>query len=104
MTSSGRQEPEGEPLVVDLRPSLIEDWPQLWSALADPCGLPKWFGRNLDAWWDTIGGGISEVLDDHPFLIIRVRSDGLFAPGADGERFIRITNDRDHASVQVFDE
>ena len=20
----------------------------------EPCGLPKWFGRNLNAWWDTI--------------------------------------------------
>lgn len=103
MTALGRQ--EGEPLVVDLRSTLIEDWPQLWTLLAARCGLPVWFGRNLDAWWDTIQtGAISEAVDDHPFLIIRVRSNGLFAPGAEGERFIRTTNDCDYASAEVSDE
>lgn len=29
-------------------------------------GLPEWFGRNLDAWSDTIATrGISEVIDSH---------------------------------------
>ena len=102
VTALGRQ--EGEPLVVDLRSVLIEDRAQLWDVLAAPCGLPRWFGRNLDAWWDTIQtGAISDVLDDHPVLIIRVRSQGLFALGADGERFIRTTNECDYATAEVFD-
>ncbi|MEU6285701.1 barstar family protein, partial [Streptomyces sp. NPDC047028] len=21
-----------------------------WDAVSEPCGLPGWFGRNLDAW------------------------------------------------------
>ena len=57
--------------MVDLRSTPIDSWDELWGALVGPCGLPKWFGRNLDAWNDTLGtGAIFEVLDAHPFLIV----------------------------------
>jgi hypothetical protein len=49
-------------LVVDLRDRLIETTRQLWDALAGPCGLPDWFGRNLNAWNDTPYGGVSARL------------------------------------------
>jgi len=70
---------DGEPLIVDLRQVLIETWPQLWDALTDPLrGLTSWFGRNVNAWWHTIqAGAISEVLDEHPLLIVRVSQTGL---------------------------
>ena len=62
---------DGDAVVIDLRAETIETWPQLWDVLAFRCALPTWFGRNLDAWWDTIqAGGISEVLDAHGSLII----------------------------------
>jgi hypothetical protein len=100
VTRLGRQ--DGEGLVVDLRSHGIETWQQLWDALAEPCGLPTWFGRNLAAWYDTIEtGGISDVLDEHSFLTVLVNGHGLFAPGADGERFIRTTNESDYARAQV---
>ncbi|PWE10936.1 hypothetical protein DD630_33160 [Streptomyces sp. BSE7F] len=41
-------------LVVDLRGRLIETLDDIWDAVSEPCGLPEWFGRNLDAWSDTI--------------------------------------------------
>jgi hypothetical protein len=65
--------------VVDLSGRVIDSWNELWDALQKPCGLPTRFGRNLDAWNDTLGeGGISEVLDAHPALLIRVwASSGL---------------------------
>ncbi|WP_346156614.1 barstar family protein [Streptomyces tunisiensis] len=50
---------------------------------SEPCGLPEWFGRNLDAWSDTIETrGISEVIDSHDILIVHVNQQGLF----DGHR------------------
>jgi RNAse (barnase) inhibitor barstar len=100
MTALGRE--DGEALVVDLRGQTIETWPQLWDALASPCGLPSWFGRNLNAWWDTIQtGAISEVLDDHPMLIVLVRQTGLFAPGGDGQGFLDTTNQCDYARAEA---
>ena len=93
---------DGEPLVVDIRGTTIHDWSELWDALSEPCGLPSWFGRNLDAWWDTIQtGAISDVIDDHPLLIVRLVADGLFAPGAQGDGFIKTTNDCDFARVEM---
>ena len=54
MSRYGRQ--DGEPLVVDLTRSTIYSWDQLWDALTEPCGLPSWFGRNLNAWIDKRTG------------------------------------------------
>jgi len=83
----------------------IESWSQLWDALSGPCALPSWFGRNLDAWWDTIqAGGISPVLDDHSFLVVRLTARGLFARGnEDGERFLDTTNESDYARADLGD-
>ena len=88
--------------MVDLRSDDIQNWSQLWDALADPCGLPSWFGRNLNAWWDTIQtGGISDILDDHPFVTVLISGRGLFAPGADGDGFIQTTNECEYARAEV---
>ncbi|CCK24724.1 hypothetical protein BN159_0345 [Streptomyces davaonensis JCM 4913] len=44
--------------------------------------MPKWFGRNLDAWSDTIHArGISEVIDSHDVLVVHVDRRGLFDGG-----------------------
>ncbi|MEV0259047.1 barstar family protein [Streptomyces sp. NPDC050732] len=67
-------------LVVDLRGRLIETLNDFWDAVSEPCGLPEWFGRNLDAWSDTIDTrGISEVIDSHDVLTVHVDQRGLFA-------------------------
>lgn len=87
---------------VDLRSTRIDEWDDLWDALAGPLDLPTWFGRNLDAWWDTIeSGDVSGVVDRHQTLVIRVRPEGLFAPGADGERFVATTGESEHVRVDV---
>ena len=100
MTRLGRQ--DGEPLIVDLRGRLIETPSQLWDALAQPCGLPDWFGRNLDAWNDTLYGEISATLDEHPLLIIQVSPHGLFAPGnGQGQAFIEVTDATGCARVDI---
>lgn len=66
-------------LIVDLRGQLIETLNDFWDAVSEPCGLPEWFGRNLDAWLDTIQArGISEVIDSHDILIVHVDQQGLF--------------------------
>ncbi|MEU6215406.1 barstar family protein [Streptomyces sp. NPDC047023] len=73
---------DGE-LVVDLRGRRIETLGDFWDAVSEPCGLPVWFGRNLDAWADTIASrGISDVIDSHDVLIVHVDQGGLFG----GER------------------
>jgi Barstar (barnase inhibitor) len=88
-------------LALDLSDRVIETWDELCDALHEPCGLPSWFGRNLDAWWDTIHmGNISDVLDRH-FLRVTVRGAGLFAVDAAGQRFMETTNDSDFASPEV---
>ncbi|MEV7412879.1 barstar family protein [Streptomyces althioticus] len=70
-------------LIVDRRGRLIETLNDFWDAVSEPCGLPEWFGRNLDAWSDTIETrGISEVIDSHDVLIVHVDQRGLF----DGHR------------------
>ncbi|MFD7755336.1 barstar family protein [Streptomyces sp. NPDC059757] len=70
-------------LIVDLRGRLIETLNDFWDAVAEPCGLPEWFDRNLNAWSDTIETrGISEVIDSHEVLIVNVDQRGLF----DGSR------------------
>ncbi|MGI5526837.1 barstar family protein [Streptomyces syringium] len=66
-------------LIVDLRGRLIKTLNDFWDAVAEPCGLPEWFGRNLDAWSDTIETrGISAVIDSHDILIVHVDEQGLF--------------------------
>ncbi|WP_432090343.1 barstar family protein [Streptomyces sp. NRRL F-5630] len=67
-------------LVIDLRGQVIETLDDFWDAVREPCGLPVWFGRNLDAWGDTIDArGVSEVIDRHDTLTVHVRRQGLFA-------------------------
>ena len=74
---------DGE-LTVDLRGRRIETLSDFWDAVAEPCGLPKWFGRNLDAWSDTIHArGISEVIDSHDVLVVHVDQRGLFVGNLD---------------------
>ncbi|TCN29183.1 barstar (barnase inhibitor) [Kribbella orskensis] len=66
-------------LIVDLRGRPIETLNDFWDAVAEPCGLPEWHGRNLDAWSDTIHAhGISEVIDSHDVLVVHVAQRGLF--------------------------
>ena len=100
MTRLGQQ--DGAPLVVDLTGQQIDSWSDLWDALARPCGLPQWFGRNLDAWWDTIQtGAISETIDSHSRLVVRLVRQGFFRPGGDGEPFIEVTNECEYVEVDL---
>jgi len=94
---------KGEPLVVDLRGVSISSSDELWNALEVPCGLPEWFGRNLNAWNDALGtGAISTVLEAHPYLIVRVLGRGLFAPGnADGLSFAEVTAHTGEGRVKI---
>ncbi|MZF86029.1 barstar family protein [Streptomyces sp. SID5643] len=67
-------------LVVDLRGQTIETLDDFWDAVTQPCGLPEWFGRNTDAWRDTIQTrGISEVIDNYDVLVVHVDKQGVFA-------------------------
>jgi RNAse (barnase) inhibitor barstar len=79
-------------LVVDLRGRSIETLNDFWDAVAEPCGLPDWFGRNLDAWSDTIHArGISDVIDSHEILVVHVDQQGLFSgKQRDGQALVRI--------------
>lgn len=101
MSRLGRQ--DGESLVADLSDRTIKSWPELWDALMAPCGLPDWFGRNLNAWRDTIDtGGISSEIDRHSKLIVRVAATGMFAPSDPaGAAFAEVTNASDYAAVEV---
>lgn len=66
-------------LSVDLRGQAIETLNDLWDAMSEPCGPPAWFGRNLDAWVDTIEArGVSDVIDSYEILIVHVDKQGLF--------------------------
>ncbi|MFJ7773209.1 barstar family protein [Streptomyces sp. NPDC097107] len=67
-------------LVVDLRGRSINTLDEFWDAVIVPCGLPKWFGRNTDAWADAIQTrGISEVIDSYDALVVHVDNQGIFA-------------------------
>jgi hypothetical protein len=100
VTKLGTQ--EGDPLIVDLRGKTINSLSDFWDVVAEPCGLPDWFGRNLDAWTDTLYGGISEVLDSHPFLVLRVNAEGLFAPGNEkGVTLSHLTNESGQARIDA---
>ncbi|WP_308015634.1 barstar family protein [Streptomyces huiliensis] len=66
-------------LTVDLRGRRMETLDDFWDAVTGPCSLPEWFGRNLNAWWDTINArGISQVIDSHDVLVVHVDQRGLF--------------------------
>ena len=53
---------------------------------------------------DTLRGGISEVIDRHPVLIIRVRPLGLFSPDSErGRAVIEIADESGRARVEVVD-
>lgn len=70
-------------LNVDLRGLPIETLNDFWDAVSGPCGLPEWFGRNLDAWSDTIETrGISEVIDSHDAWSC-TSIGGVFSTGTD---------------------
>ena len=90
--------------MVDLRNQAIFSWDELWDALVEPCGLPEWFGRDLNAWNDTLGtGAISSILDAHPFLVIHVLGRGFFAPGAQGGAIVEVTARTGEGRVEVED-
>lgn len=79
-------------LIVDLRGQRIDTLDDFWDAVSGPCGLPSWFGRNLDAWADTIQArGISEVVDRHDTLVVHVGRSGLFARRIREARALRAT-------------
>ncbi|MFG3054814.1 barstar family protein [Kitasatospora sp. NPDC048239] len=89
-------------LVVDLRGRPVESLDDFWDAVAGPCGLPTWFGRNLDAWADTIGArGISEVIDSHELLVVHVDERGLFAGSRPEARALADTFDGERNRLVV---
>lgn len=66
--------------MVDLRGRPIETLDDFWNAVGEPCGLPEWFGRNTEAWRDTIQTrGVSEVIDSYDVLVVHVDKQGVFA-------------------------
>ncbi|MEU8567140.1 barstar family protein [Streptomyces pathocidini] len=88
--------------MVDLRGRNLATRDDFWDAVAGPCGLPEWFGRNLDAWWDALSGGVSPLLDAHRGLVVRADARGLFAPGnADGARLARVFAEAAHARLDL---
>lgn len=95
-------EQRDEPLVVDLRGRSVDSKESLWEALMAPCGLPDWFGRNLDAWIDTLRRGISSTIDAHPLIIVEVTSTGLFSSGDPyGASFVEATVTSGKGRVEV---
>lgn len=90
-------------LVVDLRATELNSLGDFWDAVRIPCGLPDWFGRNLDAWWDTIDTRqISETIDSSDVLVIRARARGLFAPGnPQGAALVQVMAQSAHARLEL---
>lgn len=77
-------------LVVDLRGRVIETLDDFWDAVAEPCGLPAWFGRNIDAWRDTIQArGISDLIDRHDAVVVHVDRTGIFSRSNHEARALR---------------
>ncbi|MBG0569198.1 barstar family protein [Actinoplanes sp. NEAU-A11] len=63
-----------------MRGKPIETIDDFWEAVSDPCGLPPRFGRNVEAWLDTIQRrAISGVIDHHDALIVHVDRAGFFS-------------------------
>ncbi|MGR8009373.1 barstar family protein [Streptomyces hypolithicus] len=90
-------------LTVDIRGVPLDSLDDFWDAVAAPCGLPGWFGRNLDAWWDAIEArGISEVIDAHGMLVVRADAAGIFAPGRpEGARVASVFADASRARLEL---
>ncbi|WP_274560726.1 barstar family protein [Streptomyces spiramyceticus] len=90
-------------LTVDLRGVPLDSLDDFWDAVAGPCGLPEWFGRNLDAWWDTIESrGVSEVIDAHAMLVVRADAAGIFAPGRpEGAHLASVFADASRARLEL---
>ncbi len=79
-----------EDLVVDLRGVPIETLDDFWDAVTGPCGLPPGFGRNVEAWRDTIQvRGVADTIDRHDALIIHVDRAGFFARKSRDARSLR---------------
>lgn len=77
-------------LVVDLQGQQIETLDDFWDAVSGPCGLPDWFGRNVEAWRDTLQTrGISEVIDRYDVVAVHVDKQGIFAGGSREVRALR---------------
>jgi len=77
-------------LIVDLRGQKLETLDDFWDAVADPCGLPAWFGRNIEAWRDTIHvRGISGLIDRHDAVVVHVDRAGLFSGKNSDARALR---------------
>ncbi len=63
--------PREEVITLDLRGQQFDNLDQFWDAVAEPLQLPSWFGRNMDAWHDTlVAGGISPHLDAHTVVLM----------------------------------
>lgn len=92
-------------LVVDLSTVVVATEEAFWTLIAAPLGLPPWFGRNLNAWIDTIeGGNISDVVDDHGEILIRVRRRGLFEPANErGRLIVAVTEDDTRARFEFIE-
>ncbi|MGD1225664.1 barstar family protein [Streptomyces krungchingensis] len=68
----------------------IDTFDAFWDAVAEPCGLPQWFGRNTDAWRDTVWTrGICEVVDSYDVLVVHVDEQGIFAARNRESRVLR---------------
>lgn len=77
---------------IDLSSRILESPDQVWDALTELCRLPKWFGRNLDAWHDTLLGGITDEIDGRKVVVVRVLGNGIFSPTSEWtKRFIDST-------------
>ena len=58
----------------------METLDDFWDAVSVFCGLPAWFGRNIEAWRDTITvRGISDLIDRHDAVVVHVDRAGLFS-------------------------
>jgi uncharacterized protein YndB with AHSA1/START domain len=91
-----------ESMEIDLSSRVLETPDQVWDALTELCHLPKWFGRNLDAWCDTLRGGITDAIDGTGVVVIRVVDNGIFSSKSGWARkFIDATEDEGHGKVVV---
>lgn len=87
---------ESATLIVDLTSHTLDTMGDFWDALSEPLALPAWFGRNMDALWDTIEtGGISARVDELEHLEIRA--------SADEPLFVR-PDDKTRALLRLFRE
>ncbi|MER5969601.1 barstar family protein [Streptomyces sp. NPDC002055] len=90
-------------LLIDLRGRDLGTLDAFWDAVREPCALPAWFGRNLDAWWDVIESrGISRVIDAHEVLVVQADTAGLFAPdNPEGKRLAGLFAEATRARLEL---